>query len=407
MPAFCSIVPVDTVQSIPMLSRLAAPSISQFVVRRWLVLGYLALLTGLFWLANSSLYTKVFYGLIAFPALLALVHNPRRLSDLLREPMLLAFLALSAWLLLSLTWSGTEDDPGGLAKRPLYVFMLFASCTLIALEDRELLLKALKTGAALATLAALVNLAIYFMEPPLNRRMIGVGALRNPLLTSHVFGMFCAYWIAVWLTRDVRRDWIPILCCVPLLMALMATGSRTPLLALALMSVWMLIMTPRRAAYLLAIGVVLMAASFFAFPELLLQRGVSYRPQLWNDALGQALQQLWFGYGYDSRFTFHAKGLFGSMSDPHNVELAVLLELGLVGLLFWLTMYGFGIWRCFSQRKVNGFKIASALLIYGIGAGLTEGSSFLSRPNESWFLIWIPLSLVAALSISQRALDKQ
>ncbi|UCO97777.1 O-antigen ligase family protein [Metapseudomonas lalkuanensis] len=371
------------------------------------MLGYLALLTGMFWLANSSLYTKVFYGLVAFPALLALVHKPRRLSDLIREPMLLAFLALSAWLLLSLTWSGTEDDPGGLAKRPLYVFMLFASCTLIALEDRELLLKALKAGAALAALAALVNLVIYFMEPPLDWRLIGVGALRNPLLTSHVFGMFCAYWIAVWLTRDVRRDWVAILCAVPLLAALMATGSRTPLLALALMSVWMLIMTPRRAAYLVAIGVVLIAASFFAFPELLLQRGLSFRPQIWGDALGQALQHLWLGYGYGSSFTFHAEGLGMSMSDPHNVELAVLLELGLVGLLFWLMMYGFGIWRCFSQRKHKGFKVASALLVYGIGAGLTEGSSFLPRPNESWFLIWIPLSLVAALSISQRALDKQ
>ncbi|MNM97785.1 hypothetical protein D3C81_1103000 [compost metagenome] len=96
-----------------------------------------------------------------------------------------------------------------------------------------------------------------------------------------------------------------------------------------------------------------------------------------------------------------------TMSDPHNVELAVLLELGLVGLLFWLLMYGYGLWRCFAQRRQREFQIASAMLVYGFGAGLTEGSSFLSRPNESWFLIWIPLSLVAALSISQRALDKQ
>ena len=73
----------------------------------------------------------------------------------------------------------------------------------------------------------------------------------------------------------------------------------------------------------------------------------------------------------------------------------------------WLMMYGFGIWRCFSQRQHKGFTVASAMLVYGIGAGLTEGSSFLSRPNESWFLIWIPLALVAALSISQRALDKR
>ncbi len=407
MPAFCREASVHTVQSIPMFPRLSAPSISHFIINRWLVLGYLALLTGLFWLPNGSLYTKVFYGTMAFPALLALVYQPRKLAALVREPMLIAFLLFAAWLLLSLSWSGTDVDRSGLGKRPLYVFMLFAGCTLIALSDIELLLKTLRVGAALASLAALVNLIIYLMGPPPDWRLIGAGALRNPLLTSHVFGMFCAYWVAVWLTRDVRRDWIPILLSLPLLAALMATGSRTPLMALAVMSVWMLIMAPRRAAYLMAAGSVLAIASFLALPDLLLQRGVSFRPQLWGDALGQAAQQLWFGYGYDSRFTFHAEGLNLSMSDPHNVELAVLLELGLVGLLFWLVMYGCGLWRCFSQRQHSGFKIASAMLIYGLAAGLTEGSSFLSRPNESWFLIWIPLSLVAALSISQRALEKQ
>ncbi len=406
MPAFCNVLPVRTVHSIPLLSWLVAPAVSHFVVRRWLVLGYLALLTGLFWLSNGSLYTKVFYALVAFPALLALIQNPRRLGVLVREPLLLAFLAFSAWLLISLTWSGTDNDPEGLAKRPLYVFMLFASSALIILEDRELFLRVFRAGAVLATVAALVNLFLYFMEPPPDWRLVGAGALRNPLLTSHVFGMFCAYWIAVWLARDARQDWLPILFCLPILAALMATGSRTPLMALALMSLWMLIMVPRRAAYLVAAGIIVVVASFLAFPELLLQRGVSFRPQLWTDALHQVGQHLWIGTGYDSSFTFQAEGL-GTMRDPHNVELAVVLELGLVGLLLWLLMYGFGLWRCLSQRKQPGFQIASAMLIYGIGAGLTEGSSFLSRPNESWFLIWIPLSLVAALSISQRALDKR
>ncbi|MCY1396924.1 hypothetical protein D9M71_119090 [compost metagenome] len=407
MLAFLQRLPVYNVRSVPLMSWFIAPSRTQFVVRRWLVLGYLALLTGMFWLPNGSLYTKVFYGMTAFPALLALVQNPARLACLVREPLLLAFFALSAWLLLSLTWSGTDDEPAGLAKHPLYVFMLFASCALIALEDRELLLKVLRVGATLAALAAAVSLALFLLEPPPEWRLIGLGALRNPLLTSHVFGMFCTYWIAVWLTRDVRQDWIPILLCLPILAALMATGSRTPLLALSLVGAWMLIMVPRRAVYLLVVGIGVVAASFFAFPELLLERGVSFRPQLWADAFDQAAQQLWLGHGFDNRFAFHAEGLGMIMRDPHNVELAVLLELGLVGLLFWLLMYGYGLWRCFAQRRQREFQIASAMLVYGFGAGLTEGSSFLSRPNESWFLIWIPLSLVAALSISQRALDKQ
>jgi hypothetical protein len=47
--------------------------------------------------------------------------------------------------------------------------------------------------------------------------------------------------------------------------------------------------------------------------------------------------------------------------------------------------------------------IASTWLIFGIGAGLTEGGGIISRPKEHWFLLWIPLALIAALSINQRA----
>jgi len=47
-------------------------------------------------------------------------------------------------------------------------------------------------------------------------------------------------------------------------------------------------------------------------------------------------------------------------------------------------------WR---NRSNPAVVIASALLIFGLVAGLTEGRDFLSRPKEHWFLIWIPFAL--------------
>ncbi|WP_394561440.1 O-antigen ligase family protein [Aquipseudomonas alcaligenes] len=381
-------------------------SIVHFITKRWLVLGYMVLLTGLFWLPSGSAYTKVFYALVALPALLGLALKPKRLSDLLREPLVLVVLAISAWLLASLAWSGTDNDLTGLAKRPLYLFLFIAACCLIVMESRELLLGTLRAAAVVATLAALVNLTLFLMEPPIDGRLTGVAALRNALLTSHVLGMFFTYWVAIWLSRDLARSWFPLLMAIPLLLALLATGSRTPLMALTLVSVWMLLMTPRRAAVLVATISLTAAISLIATPELLLQRGASFRPQIWAEALRQAQDHLWIGHGYDSTLVFNIEGLDYSLGDPHNIELAVLLELGLVGLILWLAMYGLGLLRCLRQRKDKGFQIASAMLIYGFSAGLTEGSSFLSRPNESWFLIWIPLTLVMALSIHQRSLER-
>ena len=40
--------------------------------------------------------------------------------------------------------------------------------------------------------------------------------------------------------------------------------------------------------------------------------------------------------------------------------------------------------------------VTMTTVVFGFFAGLTEGSAFFSRPKEQWFLIWIPLALLAA-----------
>jgi len=390
------------VQLLPSRPDAIRTCLYDFIATRWLVGGYLVLLTGLFWVSDDSQYTKLYYALIAAPALVGVLLMPQQIKPLLREPVVLCFLALSAWLLISMGWSRTEDGFGSLAKRPLYVFMLFVGCALIALRNEDLLLKTLRIGAAIGALAALLNVFWFIYTAAPGARMIGAGALRNPLLTSHVLGFLCTYWIAAWLSRNERHDWLPILMTLPLLAALLATGSRTPLMGLALTSVWMLLMSGRRAVYLVASLLLGALAAYLIAPEVILQRGMSYRPELWSDAWRQAGLHPWLGAGYESKFEFDIPGVGHLLHDPHNVELAVLLELGMIGLGAWAAMYGFALARCLRLRALPQFQIASALLIYGVCAGLTEGGNYLSRPNESWFLIWIPLALLGALSIRYR-----
>ncbi|WP_252274977.1 O-antigen ligase family protein [Pseudomonas subflava] len=372
---------------------------------RWLTLGYFLLLTGLFWLPNPSAHTKVYYAAMAAPALLAMILAPRVLGEMLREPIVLAYLGLAAWLLLSLTWTTSDSSLTSLAKRPLYVFMAIASCTLIALRDQALLMKALRFAAIAASLAALINVTYHLWTSP-SVRMVGGGALRNSLLSSHVFGFFLTFWVASWASRNEQRQWLPLLLAAPLLAACLATGSRTSLMALVIVCGWLTFFSWQRGRVLIGALAAVTALVVVLAPDWLLQRGVSFRPELWTDALRQALEAFWIGHGYDSRFVFDVPG-HTPLTDPHNVELAVLLELGIVGLIAWLSMHLLSLWRCYRQRHLPRFQIASALLIYGLAAGLTEGSNFLARPNESWFIIWIPLSLIAALSISHRGLAER
>ncbi|MCO6056429.1 O-antigen ligase family protein [Pseudomonas sp. MOB-449] len=378
-----------------------------FIGRRWLPVGYLVLLTGLFWVFERSHFSKAFYALMVLPALIATIMRPAVLPQLLREPVIQAFLLFSAWLLISLGWTASTDNAGSLAKRPLYVFMLFLGCAVIAMRDERLLAGVLRVAGMIAAVAAIASLIHFFMHSPVEGRLIGTGGLMNPLLTSHLLGFFCAYWLAAWVTHQERSSWLPLLALIPLLVATLATGSRTPMVAILVSAVWLLALNKghRRVIAVALLGAVGAGVAVF-LPESIMQRGFSLRPQIWQAALDQVSSHLWIGHGYGSEFRFTVPGLNFAWSDPHNVELAVLLELGVVGLALWGLMYGLALASCLRHRSEPAIKLASCLVVYGLAAGLTEGSNFLSRPNESWFLTWIPLSVVVGLSVQQRLRGK-
>ena len=49
-----------------------------------------------------------------------------------------------------------------------------------------------------------------------------------------------------------------------------------------------------------------------------------------------------------------------------------------------------------AKQRTSLVLIASALIVFGFTAGLTEGGAFMSRLKEHWFLIWIPLALLSS-----------
>jgi len=109
----------------------------------------------------------------------------------------------------------------------------------------------------------------------------------------------------------------------------------------------------------------------------------------------------WIGHGYESTLSLDpGAGLL--LSEPHNFALGVLYYTGILGFTPWLFMQVWGLYSSWRHRVQPLFILASAWLVYGIGAGLTEGGGILPRPKEHWYLLWIPLALIAALSINQR-----
>ncbi|MFZ3022809.1 O-antigen ligase family protein [Pseudomonas sp.] len=374
-----------------------------FISSRLLPLGYFVLLIGLSLLPDRNSYHKSFYLLVAIPTLTALALSPAALIKLAKEPVIIALMAFSAWALVSLNWSDTDSSTTSLLKRPIYIFMLFACCALIAQQS----IKRLELTILLAAISMLAvsaySLILFANTWTPESRLIGPGALDNPLLSSHLFGFFLTIWLGLAMTLPNKKLWLIVAPIVIATTTLLATGSRTPIVAICLASCWLaLCKWNKRSLILISGGVLGLLTLLIIYPESLLNRGSSYRLELWLAALEKASHALWLGFGFDAHLAIKLDDIPYSFSEPHSFAIGVLYYTGIIGLSFWLMMHAVALLHCWKQRDNALFAIAGALLIYGLGAGLTEGGGILMRPKEHWFLTWIPLALIAALNINSR-----
>lgn len=371
----------------------------------WILpVGYFLLLCALFFLPGRSLHHKLFYGLFSIPTLIALCLRPRELKELLREPIFVALLIFVAWALLSLSWGPREEGLAGMFKPPLHTVLLFAGSYLLV-RYRSEILQPLLFGAALVALIATTWFLFQFAHiytPGL--RLIGGGAFDNPLLSSHLFGFFAAYWLSVTMTCKRRQMmWLSVPAMAIMFMAVIGTGSRTPLVALTMAALWLCFICWNRRSLGLLAGLALSGVTVYVmFAQMILERGDSYRLEIWQLVLRMIAEHPWIGHGYSATLSVDP-GIGVNFQEPHSFVLGVLYYVGIFGLLPWLFFILWSLLSSWRQRVQPLLIVASTLLIFGIGAGLTEGGGIISRPKEHWFLLWIPLALIAALSINQRA----
>lgn len=386
------------------LSSTSSSRVFDFISLWILPVGYFLLLCALFFLPDRSLLHKLFYGLFSIPTLIALCLRPRELKELLREPIFIAFLVFAAWALLSLAWGPSGESLGSLFKPPLHILMLFAGSYLLVRYRNDILAPLLLTAALVALVATACFLVQFISHFEPGQRLIGGGAFDNPLLSSHLFGFFCAYWLSLSMTcKQSRLLWLSVPAMLVMFAAVIGTGSRTPLMALTMAAIWLgFICWNRRSLILLSALALSGVAVITLFSKMLLDRGDSYRFEIWQLVLEKIADHPWIGHGYNASLAIDP-GVGYNFREPHSFVLGVIYYVGILGLLPWLFFHAWGLMSSWRQRVQPLLIIASTWLVFGIGAGLTEGGGIISRPKEHWFLLWIPLALIAALSINQRA----
>lgn len=359
--------------------------------------GWVVLLTSMFIAGDRNRVHQLFYVFLAIPTFALVVLQPSLIKRLVSNPLFLCFVVFALYMIVTVAWSSTDETALSLIRRPLYIALLMFAAGLIGMDSVDKLNRLTLFSASVAAVAAAISL-VYFWKiliPNTGMRLDGYGALYNPLLSAHVFGAFATFWLSTWLQGRSLVNPKAIICFVVLGVTLLATGSRTPLVGLAAALVWLVATgDKRRGALIAAIIVAGMAVLLFVEPQIVTQRGVSYRPEIWAEALRQISQRPWLGYGYDSNMVVKIPTLEDPLADPHNMELGVLYAGGVIGLALWIALYVIAFKFCWQNRTVPAIALAGAWLAFGLGSGMSEGMAFMSRPKEHWFLIWIPMALI-------------
>ena len=382
--------------SFPNALSARAEKISDFLVCRVFPVGLFLLLTGMFWIGDHGRYPKLFYWAVLLPAVLSMICSPGRLRQLASSPIFLGCLAFSGYMMLASLWSESEKSAIDLIKIPFFVLSLFYFVFELGRRRFDLLIAVVKWAAVFAVAVGIYMLAEFF-HAGANGRFFGYGALHNPLLVSHVFGFFLAWWLGIYFSRRQLFEPLALVMIPALLALLLATGSRTPLLAMTATIFWLAAIVRNRKATLVVAALAIAAAAILLLaPEIFTQRGSSYRTEIWANALRQISEAPWFGHGFDTPIRIWVEGIPYPFWEPHNFTLTVLLEGGICAGLLWLALYLTALRESWRWRADPWVMACSATVIYGLMAGMTEGGSAFARPKEHWFLIWIPLTLAAA-----------
>ncbi|WP_198265515.1 O-antigen ligase family protein [sulfur-oxidizing endosymbiont of Gigantopelta aegis] len=369
------------------------------ISRYILLLGFFFFLTGILFFKSISAYHTQIYLFLILPSLVLLTTQYKTFIPILSSKSFKTLLILMSYALISVFWNDPSIEDLKYFKRMLIVLLFIFSLIVINKENSQRLLQLLLVAAILYSLAAYYSIYSEYLSQSktIEIRIIGMGNLSNPLLSSHIYGVFSVFIMTYYFSKDLKliENIGLVLIFVGLISFIILTLSRTPLVGLSAALVLLLWMhrSKKTLYFLFIIGCLASIYAFFNF-EQLTSRGLSFRPEIWSIAFDKISHKPFFGYGIGTNINIYIDGLKTLFSDTHNIHIGLTYNLGLIGLVIWVSLL-ISLFFIYLKNKSSIYaQLGTAILVYGMSAGMTEGMSFFSRPKEVWFLTWLPIALL-------------
>lgn len=370
--------------------------------------GYLWFLMGIAWAPSNKIYQQALVALLWLPGLVAMFVFHRRLLEIWRSSrafcsFLLLFLL---WAALSTLWTGA-DEPLRELKRVLYVGLFLVSLALLSSQHPERIWQGLAVafvGLAVACFASFYLFYIRDMQP-LTTRLGGVGQLGHPILGAYVMAL-----VVIWGARFKPSGiWQNLLWGALMLFALMFIllgQSRGAALALIAGVFALLLLRGGRAVWVGGAAIILVCWVFYElFTPLILARGFSYRPEIFQASLDMFMQSPWLGLGVGTDYRVVTFNYPEGFDHTHNGFTHVAVELGFPGVVLWISLWLSAFHIAWRRRFSAEGQLVFGTLVVSLAALQFDAASLWGTPRAEWFVVWLPLALTLAL-IAQPQSDR-
>jgi hypothetical protein len=330
------------------------------------------------------------------------------LRAIARDPLFRSFAALMLFFGASAVWSAGVGwlDVVKAESRVLFVIAYVAATALLARRYPALPCWTALSIALAASASAVVAAAIGHVELG---RLIGWGDLDRAVMAGLAWGAASLLAVAstsqtappIGPTVSLRRAFGAIGALLTFA-AMIASGSRSAWIAwLAGAAMWSALGTrrPRRTmliGLLVATGVAIWIAADPALTGVLLPRGDSFRPEIWESTLRAVREGNWlFGAGALTRHTFLESG--HTIAHPHSIYLATLFHGGIVALVLLVVLLVVALVRALRHRADWTAGASATLLAFAIPAIAFDGGTLIDKVGYLWLLLWTPIAWLIAV----------
>lgn len=364
----------------------------------WLTVGFLWFLVAIALAPSNKIYQQ---GLLAFLWLptLVLMWSARRLllqTWSAQRMLWLSIALLLGWCVLSLVWSSVEE-PGREVKRLLYIAVFLLFFPLMANADDTRVVRLLNWGGVGLAVAAVYSIVMFYgvQAQPWVARLAGVGEISHPILGAYVIAA-ATIWMLHWPPQNRWLQGVWGLALLALGVFLVLCQSRGALLALLISVVAMPIWCrDRRSCWIAGASLAVAVAGFVLMQALIMSRGASYRPEIFQASLQMIAEHPVLGLGLGSFYQVVVAGI--QFDHTHNMFTHIAVELGIPGMLLWLAIWLSVLSEIWKARDTAFGKGLMGLWLFSTLAMQFDAASLTGTPRAEWFISWLPVGLATVL----------